>query len=140
MRSSRSWLPSPRRTARSPSCSRPTSRWTPSSSDGAPRMYSFSATLAGLRREGESFVVAPGVEWLQGRTIYGGLSAALAIEAAQRLSPDLPPLRGAQIAYVGPSSGSLSIRPQMLRAGRSASFVSVAVSRDAGAAPHATLL
>jgi len=102
-------------------------------------MYSFSATLAGLCREGESFVVAPGAEWLQGRTIYGGLSAALAIEAAQRMFPDLPPLRGAQIAYVGPSSGSLSIRPQILRAGRSASFVSVSVSSDGAAALQATL-
>jgi hypothetical protein len=40
--------------------------------------------------------------WLQGRTIYGGLSVALALQAALRDGPTgLPPLKSAQIAFVG---------------------------------------
>ena len=41
-------------------------------------------------------------DWLQGRTAYGGLSSALALHAAQGIEPDLPPLRSAQIAFIGP--------------------------------------
>ncbi|MBO9557360.1 MAG: thioesterase family protein, partial [Caulobacter sp.] len=37
-------------------------------------------------------------DWRQGRTTYGGLSAALCVETAQRTFPDAPPLRSAQFA------------------------------------------
>ena len=47
--------------------------------------------------------------WLQGRTSYGGLSAALALETARDLVPDAPPLRSAQISFVGPLSGEVSV-------------------------------
>ena len=39
--------------------------------------------------------------WMQGRTAYGGLTAAIALEAAMRSQADLPPLRSAQTAFVG---------------------------------------
>ena len=49
-------------------------------------------------------------DWLQGRTAYGGLSAALALHAAQQSDVDLPPLRSAQVAFIGPLSGEVTIR------------------------------
>jgi acyl-CoA thioesterase len=64
-------------------------------------------------------------DWLQGRTAYGGLSAALCLVAAQRRWPDLPPLRSAQFAFVGPARDELAIQPALLREGRSSAFVSV---------------
>lgn len=63
--------------------------------------------------------------WLQGRTAYGGLSAALALGAVLQRWTDLPPLRSAQIAFVGPLAGELEIVPTLLRRGRTAAFVQV---------------
>lgn len=61
--------------------------------------------------------------WMQGRTAYGGLSAALALEAALRSQPDLPPLRSAQIAFVGPLAGEARVETRLLRRGRTAAYV-----------------
>ncbi|TXT38020.1 MAG: hypothetical protein FD135_3184 [Comamonadaceae bacterium] len=64
--------------------------------------------------------------WLQGRTIYGGLSAALALHAALRdAPPGLPPLKSAQIMFVGPASNALSFKTTVLRQGKSATCISV---------------
>ncbi|WP_235973705.1 acyl-CoA thioesterase [Parasphingopyxis marina] len=62
-------------------------------------------------------------EWLQGRTAYGGLSAAVALHAAQQKLETLPPLRSAQVAFVGPIAGDIRVEPVPLRIGRTASFV-----------------
>src|SRR6185503_8709392 len=78
-------------------------------------------------------------DWLQGRTAYGGLSAALCVEAARRAVPDLPPLRSAQFTFIGPASGPLSAGTEVLRRGKSAVFVGVDLSGDAGIATHALL-
>jgi acyl-CoA thioesterase len=61
--------------------------------------------------------------WMQGRTTYGGLSAALALEAARTVADDLPPLRSAQVAFVGPLAGRIGVRAEVLRRGRSTAFV-----------------
>lgn len=71
-------------------------------------------------------------DWLQGRTAYGGLSAALALHAAQLSDKDLPPLRSAQIAFVGPLSGVVTIAPTRLRRGRNAAFIQADVTSEAG--------
>jgi hypothetical protein len=58
------------------------------------------------------------VQCAQGRTTYGGCSAALCLEAAKRLLRDqrhssgaaeLPPLRSAQVAFVGPAGGDVQV-------------------------------
>jgi acyl-CoA thioesterase len=61
--------------------------------------------------------------WMQGRTAYGGLTAALALEAARRSQPDLPPLRSAQIAFVGPLAGEVRVETALLRRGRTAAYI-----------------
>lgn len=78
--------------------------------------------------------------WLQGRTAYGGLSAALALEAARKADADLPALRSAQISYVGPLSGGVSVRATMLRRGRNAAFVRADVTGEAGLGLAATFV
>lgn len=70
--------------------------------------------------------------WLQGRTAYGGLSTALALHAAKRAEPDLPPLRSAQVSFVGPLAGTVLIRARTLRRGRNAAFVQADVEGEAG--------
>lgn len=69
---------------------------------------------------------APVVDnWTQGRTLYGGANAALALAAARAMLPGLPPLRSLQLAFVGPIAERVSFKPRLLRQGRSASFVAV---------------
>ncbi len=77
---------------------------------------------------------------MQGRTSYGGFSAALALEAARGLADDLPPLRSAQVSFVGPLSGSVEVRARMLRRGKNASWVSAEVSGEAGVGLTATFV
>lgn len=84
--------------------------------------------------------VAVPESWLQGRTAYGGLSSALALHAAQTSDADLPPLRSAQIAFVGPLSGEIVIRAQRLRRGRNATFVQADVEGEAGLGLRATFV
>ncbi len=74
---------------------------------------------------GDEVHVNPPENWRQGRTLYGGLTLALSEAAAARAFPDLPPLRAVQTAFIGPSAGEVSIRPSILRAGKSMTFVGV---------------
>lgn len=78
--------------------------------------------------------------WLQGRTSYGGLSAALALETARDLVPDAPPLRSAQISFVGPLSGEVHVTAEILRQGRNATFVEARVQGEAGVGLTATFV
>lgn len=86
-----------------------------------------------------SFQITVGDDWLQGRTLYGGLSAALCVEAANRMIEGLPPLQSANFAFVGPATGQLRLTPTILRRGKSTVFISVDLTGDAGIATRATL-
>jgi acyl-CoA thioesterase len=67
-------------------------------------------------------------EWLQGRTAYGGLSAAFALATAKSAYGDLLPLRSAQIAFVGPLAGAVAATPALLRRGKNSAYVSCDVA------------
>lgn len=99
----------------------------------------FSSLLDSLDAAGDRFTIALPADWLQGRTAYGGLSAALCLQATLRAFPDVPPLRSAQFAFVGPATGRLGIAPRMLRQGKSAAFAGVDLDGDSGPAVRATL-
>lgn len=77
--------------------------------------------------DGRRLVTIP-ADWLQGRTAYGGLSAAMALDGVLREMPDLPPLRSAQVAFVGPLSGDVEVVTRLLRRGRNAAFVQADVA------------
>ncbi|MCJ8158960.1 acyl-CoA thioesterase II [Sphingomonas sp. LaA6.9] len=78
--------------------------------------------------------------WMQGRTAYGGLSSALALHAACTTAEDLPPLRTAQISFVGPLAGSVEVATRTLRRGRTAAFVGADVVSEAGLGLGATFV
>jgi acyl-CoA thioesterase len=99
----------------------------------------FSDLLNGLVADGDGITADIGPDWRQGRTLYGGLSASLCVEAARRALPDLPPLRSAQFAFVGPASGVVTARATVLRRGKSTVFVSADLHGDAGLATRALL-
>jgi acyl-CoA thioesterase len=86
-------------------------------------MAVFDRLLASVEREGDGFAVAPDESWQQGRTLYGGLSAALALNACERLVPDLPMLRAGQIAFIGPAAGRVTLRPNLVRRGKSVTYM-----------------
>ena len=71
-------------------------------------------------------------EWMQGRTSYGGLSSALALETARRLHPGLPPLRSAAISFIGPLAGEVTVTARELRKGRNATWIAAEVASEAG--------
>lgn len=79
-------------------------------------------------------------DWLQGRTTYGGLSSALALYAAQGCEPDLPPLRSAQISFIGPLAGEVTVTATKLRRGRTAAFIQSDISSEAGLGYRATFV
>jgi acyl-CoA thioesterase len=102
-------------------------------------MTSFCDLISAVTRDGDIFKITVPDDWRQGRTTYGGLSAALCLEAAKRTSPDLPPLRSAQFTLIGPAAGPLSIHVSTLRRGKSAVFVNVDLTGEAGLAARAVL-
>ena len=102
----------------------------------------FTGILAAaqLHGEGQGFSATIPEEWKQGRTAYGGLSAALALEGAKRLVDDLPPLRSAQIAFVGPVGGEVRVLPRLLRQGRNATWIAVEIVGESGVGLVATFV
>jgi acyl-CoA thioesterase len=76
-------------------------------------------------------------DWMQGRTAYGGISAAVALHAANMAHPTEKPLRSAQISFVGPVGGDCSVTTKLVRESKSSQFVTVDVSGDAGLGTHA---
>ena len=79
--------------------------------------------------------------WHQGRTAYGGLTAALALHAARQVGgADLPPLRSAQVSFVGPVYGEIEARARVLRRGRNAVWIAAELLRDGEVGTSATLV
>lgn len=69
--------------------------------------------------------------WMQGRTTYGGLTAAFLLETALRSAPDLPPLRSALIDFTAPVSEPPHLTATILRQGRNITTIeSRALSGD----------
>jgi acyl-CoA thioesterase len=100
----------------------------------------FSDVLASLGQDGDRFHVEPSEDWRQGRMLFGGLSACLAVRSAQRAFPQLPPLRSAQFAFIGPVTGALFLTPTLLRAGKSTTFIQVEGKTETSTALSATLV
>jgi acyl-CoA thioesterase len=104
------------------------------------KQMSLPQTLAAARPIAGGFAATIPDDWMQGRTSYGGFSAALALEAARGAAPDLPPLRSATVNFVGPLAGAVEVRARVLRRGRNASWISAEVTSDAGVGLTATFV
>jgi acyl-CoA thioesterase len=103
-------------------------------------MTPLSTLFAALTPIDDGFGVTITEDWQQGRTTYGGLTAALCVQAALRAEPGLPPLRSAQFAFVGPAGGAVRMAPKTLRRGKNTVFMAVDLSGEAGLATRATLV
>lgn len=96
--------------------------------------------LAAAERADTGFRTTIPTDWMQGRTAFGGLSAALALQAALDHEPDLPPLRSAQVAFIGPLAGAVTVTATKLRRGRNAAFLQSDVTSEAGLGLRATFV
>lgn len=85
-----------------------------------------------MRQSGGGFLAEIPDIWRQGRTVYGGLTAGLALAAAQRTFTQSPPLRSANINFIGPVTGDALFTAALLRQGRNVTTVKV-VGTCAGA-------
>lgn len=88
-------------------------------------MSSLQTVIDQFVRDGDDLALTAPPAWSQGRTLYGGMTAALCHEAARPLIAPDAQLRSAQFAFIGPASGSLRLVPNIARQGRSSSVVTV---------------
>jgi acyl-CoA thioesterase len=70
-----------------------------------------------MRREGGCTVSVPD-DWMQGRSVFGGLQVALGLRALRDAVPADLPLRVLQTTFVAPVTGSVEIDARVLRAGK----------------------
>ena len=78
----------------------------------------FSEIVASLERRDGSWVTVVPDDWMQGRSVFGGLQAALAVRALRSLVPADMPLRALQTTFVGPVGGTVRLAAQVLRTGK----------------------
>ena len=70
-------------------------------------------------------------DWLQGRSLFGGLQAALGLIAMRSLVPHQP-LRSLQTNFVAPLAGHVRAESTILRAGKNTTQVEYRLVGDAG--------
>ena len=81
-------------------------------------MLDLSSILRSAHSQDGLCVYTTDESWLQGRSLFGGLQAAIAVDAMQRLSADMPPLRTLQATLCAPISGpQVRVHARLLRAG-----------------------
>ncbi len=100
-------------------------------------MTSLRAVVERLTPEADTFVIDAPEDWGQGRTLYGGMTAALAYEAVKRAHGDLAPLRSAQFSFIGPATGRLRFASTLLRRGRSSTIIAADGFNEEGPAVRA---
>lgn len=79
---------------------------------------------------GSATIDAVGDDWMQGRSVFGGLQAAVALRAMRSLVPDVP-LRALQMTFVAPvGPRDLRASARVLRAGKNVTQVEARVGTD----------
>lgn len=83
----------------------------------------WSLLFSGLHLQPGMASVAVTADWLQGRTVFGGLQAAVALRAMRTLVPAVP-LRTLQGTFLAPvPEGTVTAAARVLRIGKSATHV-----------------
>ena len=84
----------------------------------------YSEVLQSMRNDGGLWSATVTEDWLQGRSIFGGLQAALTVCAMRALVPADLTLRSLQVTFMAPvPAGYVQVRAQVLRTGKSAVHV-----------------
>jgi acyl-CoA thioesterase len=102
---------------------------------------SFAELIARAEPRGHGLALTAPDSWMQGRTVYGGFSAALALAAAVKVGGEgLPPLRSAVVSFVGPAYGALEARARVLRRGKNATWIDAELTREGEVTATATFV
>ncbi|MFC3616739.1 acyl-CoA thioesterase [Lutimaribacter marinistellae] len=99
---------------------------------------SLDDVLNAADREGDGLRYPVPAGWTQGRTAYGGFTAALLLHAALDGRDGLPPLRSALVNFTGPVSEPPIVRSEVLRAGRNVTTVNTRAEIDGKVAAQGT--
>jgi|HubBroStandDraft_1064217.scaffolds.fasta_scaffold46339_2 acyl-CoA thioesterase len=92
-------------------------------------MTHFSQLLSSARKEDGVWRTTVPDDWMQGRSVFGGLQGALAVRAMRSCVAAEVPLRVLQMTFIAPAArGDLDVRPQMLRSGKNATHVEARIS------------
>jgi acyl-coenzyme A thioesterase PaaI-like protein len=92
----------------------------------------FTTLLDSARAHEGGLAVDVPPDWAQGRSVFGGLQAALAVRAMRAHVDPAIPLRTLQATFVAPSAGRLEARATVLRTGSSATHVEARITSDSG--------
>ncbi len=85
----------------------------------------FAEIASSMQLENGGYRASIPDNWRQGRTCYGGLTAGLAVAAAELSYENLPPLRSVNVNFVGPVTGDPLFTPKLLRQGRNVTMIEV---------------
>lgn len=79
----------------------------------------YSDLMAGIEFQQNAAGLVVPEDWLQGRSMFGGLQAALAVQAMRQLTPQTLPLRTLQTTFMAPiPAGTVTAIAQVLRQGK----------------------
>src|SRR4051794_23479874 len=92
-------------------------------------MISFSQVLASAQGDAHELTLNVPSDWMQGRSVFGGLQAAFALRAMRVLVPDAP-LRTLQTTFIAPVAASMRVRARILRQGKNATHVEARIGDD----------
>lgn len=85
-----------------------------------------------LEQTKPEYVVDVDKTWTQGRTLFGGISAALCYQAAENLIEDGRPVRSFHVNFIGPINfdSPIVIKAEILRTGKSVTQILATASQN----------
>jgi hypothetical protein len=84
----------------------------------------FSDVLSAATLDAGVWTTAVTEDWMQGRSVFGGLQSAIALRAMRSIVPADVPLRVLQTTFVGPvPAGQVAVRAAVLRTGKNVTHV-----------------
>ena len=104
-------------------------------------MQTLVQILASFALQNGAYRVTGETDWLQGRTLFGGLIAGLANHAMRQRVPADRPLRALQVVYIGPNSaGEVEFEPSVQREGKAVTLATCTARSDGAVSMTATAM
>lgn len=92
-------------------------------------MPTFSKLLASAQRQPDGLRLEVPADWMQGRSVFGGLQAAFALQAMRAVLPHVP-LRTLQTTFIAPVSGDMRATAKIVRQGKNVATVEARIGDD----------
>ena len=111
-----------------PACLQARAGLTRRASEPSSRGMLFSDILDSAKVDGGVWSSVVGADWLQGRSVFGGLQSAMALRAMRGVVPADVPLRVLQTTFVAPvPAGKVAVRARVLRTGKNVTHVEASI-------------